>query len=118
MAATGKGRDDREAGSSMCITPHAMHRDRHGRTIRRVRRPGPKTARCRPCPQPASRPRSQGRTNPLIQHPLDAPGVVAYGEHRCSFAPARGPPLGFGKRSRGGPPRNRHAHGVLAHHSP
>ena len=64
MAATGKGRDDREAGSSMCITPHAMHRDRRGRTIRRVRRPGPKTARCRPCPHPASRPPQPGQDKP------------------------------------------------------
>ena len=39
----------------------------------------------------------------LFQHPLDASRVVAYREHRCSFAPARGPPRGFAKRSRGGP---------------
>ena len=65
-------------------------------------------------PSPAAR---AGQTA-LFQHPLDAPGVVAYREHRCSFAPARGPPRGFAKRSRGGPPRNRHAHGVVAHHTP
>jgi hypothetical protein len=62
--AAGKGRDDPEAGSSMCITPHAMHRDRRGRTIRRVRRPGPKTARCWPCPHPASRPPQPGQDKP------------------------------------------------------
>ena len=39
-------------------------------------------------PSPAVR---AGQTA-LFQHPLDAPGVVAYREHRCSFAPARGPP--------------------------
>jgi len=33
----------------------------------------------------------------LFQHPLDAARVVAYREHRCSFAPARGPPRGFAK---------------------
>ena len=49
-------------------------------------------------PPPAAR---AGQT-PLFQHPLDAPGVVASREHRCSFASARGPPRGFGKRSRGG----------------
>jgi hypothetical protein len=65
-------------------------------------------------PSPAAR---AGQTA-LFQHPLDAPGVVAYREHRCSFAPARGPPRGLAKRSRGGPPRNRHAHGVVAQHTP
>jgi hypothetical protein len=85
MAATGKGRDDPEAGSSMCVTPHAMHRDQRGRTIRRVRRPGRRPPAAGHAPIPPAAPRSQGRTNPLFQHPLDAPGVVAYREHRCSY---------------------------------
>src|SRR5260370_30011090 len=71
------------------------------------------------CPHPASRPpAARAGQTALFQHPLDAPGVLAPREHRCSFAPARGPPRGFAKRSRGGPPRNRHAHGVVEHHSP
>ena len=54
----------------------------------------------------------------LFQHPLDARRVVAYREHRCSFAPARPSPVLRQKSSRGGPSRNRHAHGVVAHHTP
>jgi hypothetical protein len=65
-------------------------------------------------PSPAAR---AGQTA-LLQHPLDAPGVVAYREHRCSFAPPAGPPRGFAKRSREGPPPNRHAHRVVEHPSP
>ena len=61
---------------------------------------------------------ARARQTAFFQHPLDAPGVLAYREHRCSFAPARGSPRGLAKRSRGGPPRNRHAHGVVEHHSP
>jgi hypothetical protein len=86
----GQGSRRPEAGSSMCITPPAMHRERRGdepsgASAAPARRP-PAAGHA---PTPPAAPRSQGRTNPLFQHPLDAPGVVAYREHRCSFAPAR-----------------------------
>jgi hypothetical protein len=48
-----------------------------------------------PC-QPPTAPRT--RQTALFQHPLDARRVLAYREHRCSFAPARGPPRGFAKK--------------------
>ena len=106
------------AGSSTCVTRHPVHRHRRGRTTRH-RRPSPNTTRRGAWPHPGQ-PAPAARTGQaaFFQHPLDAPGVLAYREHRCSFAPARGPPRGFAKRSRGGPPRNRHAHGVAEHPSP
>jgi hypothetical protein len=118
------GRDGQGSRRPGARQQHVHHPARHAPGPPRPHHPAcpPPRPEDRPLPaMPPPRqppPAARAGQNPLIQQPLDAPGVVAYGEHRCSFAPARGPPRGFGKRSRGGPPRNRHAHGVLAHHSP
>jgi hypothetical protein len=55
-------------------------------------------------PTPLAAPRSRGRTNPPLPASSRRARRRCHRAHRCSFAPARGTPRGFGKRSREGRP--------------
>ena len=103
MAATGKGRDDQEAGSSMCITRTPCTGTAAAAPSGVSAAPARRPLAAGHAPTPPAAPRSQGRTNPLFQHPLDAPGVFATVSTGAP-KPARGTPRGFGKRSREGRP--------------
>ena len=63
------------------------------RPDRPARPPGPNTARHPAMPPPGQpSPAHRAAQTALFQHPLDRRRVVAYREHRCSFAPQRPSP--------------------------